>query len=100
MDELGLQFLKPRLGPLTLCQIANEAGEEALIARPHLSDRKLHRKSRAVPALADDHPADSDDSPLSGLQIPLEITIVTFPVGRGHQELDVFSEYFRRAEPE
>src|ERR1700730_5574881 len=100
VDKLGLQLLQPRFGLLPLGQVADEAGEEALIARPHLSDGKLHRKSRAVPALADDQSADSDDSPFSGAQISLEIPIVILPVWRRHQELDVFSKHSRRGESE
>ena len=41
MHELGLQFLEPCLGHLTLCKIADEAGEEALLARFHLADIEL-----------------------------------------------------------
>ena len=96
MHELGLQFLQPRLGLLALGQVADEAGEEALIARAHLADRKLHRKGRAVPALADDDPADADDSPLSGAEISLEVAVVILAVGRRHQHLDVFSHDLRR----
>ena len=66
VHQLGLQFLQPRLGLLPLGQIADEAGEEALVARAHLADRKLHRKGRAVLALADHDAADADDAPLAG----------------------------------
>ena len=95
MDELGLQLLQPRLGLLPLGQVADEAGEEALVARSHLADRKLHREGRAVLALADHHAADADDAPLAGAQIALEIAIVRLAVGRGHQHLDVLSRALR-----
>jgi hypothetical protein len=37
----------------------------------HLADRQLHRKGRAVLALAHHHPADADDAPLAGVEIAL-----------------------------
>ena len=77
MHELGLQLLQPRFGLLPLGQIANEAGEEALVAGLHLADGKLHREGRAVLALADDDAADADDAALAGAQIALEIAVVS-----------------------
>src|SRR5215510_9087222 len=62
VDELRLQLLQAGLGLLPLRQVANEAGEETLVARPHLADRKLDRKRRPVLALAHHHPADADDA--------------------------------------
>ena len=82
MDELGLQFLQPRLGLLPLGQVADETGEETLIAHVHFADGKLHGKRRAVLALADDDAADADDPPLAGAQIALEIAVVILPVRR------------------
>ena len=76
MDQLGLQFLQPRLGLLSFGQVADEAGEEALIAHVHFADGKLHRKRRAVLALADDDAADADDAPLAGAQIAVEIAVM------------------------
>ena len=66
VDELGLQLLQARLGLLALGQVADEAGEEAPVARAHLADGQLHGKGRAVLALADDDAADADDPPLAG----------------------------------
>ena len=66
VDQLRLQFLQPRLGLLAFGQVADEAGEEALVARAHLADGELHRKGRAVLALADDDAADADDAALAG----------------------------------
>ena len=66
MHQLRLQLLQARFGLLPLGQVADEAGEEAPVARAHLADRKLHRKGRAVLALADDDAADADDAPLAG----------------------------------
>ena len=65
MDQLGLQLLQPGFGLLALAQIADESGEKAILARFHFADRQLHRKRRAVLALADDDAADPDDPPLS-----------------------------------
>ena len=64
-------------------------GEEALVARAHLADRELHRKGRAVLALADHHAADADDPPLAGAQIAIEIAVMALAIGRRHQHLDV-----------
>ena len=66
MHQLGLQFLQARFGLLPLGQVADEAGEETLVAGFHLADRELHRKGRAVLALADHDAADADDAPLAG----------------------------------
>ena len=68
MDQFGLQLLQARLGLLALGQVADEAGEKALLAGSHLADRQLHRKGRAVLALADHDAADADDAPLAGAQ--------------------------------
>ena len=96
MDQLGLQLLQPRLGLLPLGQVADEAGEEALVARAHLADRKLHREGRAVLALADHDAADADDAPLAGRQVAREIAVVALAVGRRHQHLDVLADHLRR----
>src|SRR5258708_14612998 len=97
MNHLGLQLLQPRLRLLTLRYVADKASEKVTVARPHFPHRQLHREGRAVLALADHHAADSDDSPLSGAQVLLDVAIVIFSVGRRHQRLDVFSNHFRRA---
>ena len=100
MHELGLQFLEPCLGLLPLRKVADESGEEALIARAHFSHGQLHRKSRAVLALADHEPPDPDDSPLSGPEVALEVAIVVLPVGSRHQALDIRPDDFRRGKAE
>ena len=76
---------KPRFGHLPLGQVADEAGEETPVARFHFADRKLHRKGRAVLALADDHAADADDAALAGGQIALQVAVMVFAIGRRHQ---------------
>src|SRR5262245_44264250 len=95
MNELGLQLLEPRLGLLALREVADESGEEALIARAHLADGELHRKSRAVLALADDDAPDADDAPLTGPQIALQVAVVVLPIGRRHQPFDIRANDFR-----
>ena len=100
MHEFGLQFLEPCLGLLPLRKVADESGEEALIARAHFAHGKLHRKSRAVLALADHEPTDPDDPPLSGPEIALEIAIVVLPVGSRHQALDIRPDDFPRGKTE
>ena len=97
VQEFGLQFLQPCLGLLPFGQIANEAGEEALVARSHFADRELHRKGRAVLALADDHAADANDPPLSGPQVAFKIAVMIFAIRRRHQHLDVLADDFRGA---
>ena len=52
------------------------------VAGFHLADRELHRKGRAVLALADHHAADADDAPLAGGQIALQIAVVRLAIGR------------------
>ena len=71
VHQLGLQFLQARFGLLPLGQVADEAGEEAPVARFHLADRELHRKGRTVLALADHHAADADDAALAGVEVAL-----------------------------
>ena len=94
MNQLGLQLLQPCFGLLALRDVADEAGEKALITRAHLPDRELHGEGRAVLTLADHEPADADDATLSGLQIAFDVAVMILPVGRRHQHLDVFSDRF------
>ena len=94
MNEFGLQFLQPGLGLLTFGEIADEAGEEALLGDFGFADRKLEWKRRAVLALADDDPADADDPPLAGELVALQVAVMILPVWRRHQNLDVLSQSF------
>ena len=95
MDQLGLQFLESRLGLLPFGQVADEAGEEALIAHVHFADGKLHGKGRAVLALADNDTADADDAPLVGAQIAVEVAVMVALVRLRHQHLDVLADDLR-----
>ena len=81
MHELGLQFLQPRFRPLPFGQVTDEAGEETPVGGVHFADRKLHRKGRAVLALANHDTADADDAPFAGPLIAIEISVVILAVG-------------------
>ena len=96
VGELGLQLLQPGLGLLPLGQIADEAGEVALPARPHLAHGQLHGEGGAVLALADDEAADADDAPLAGAQVALHVTVMLAAVGLRHQDVDVAARHLRR----
>ena len=96
MDQFGLQLLQPPLGLLTLAEVADKAGEEALLARDHLADGQFHRKGRAVLPLADHHPADADNAPLSGGQIAIEVAVVVIAIGCGHEPADVLADHLLR----
>src|SRR5215467_12794648 len=96
MDELGLQLLESRLSLLAFGEISDEAGEKLSIARLHLTDGKLHRKSRAVLALSYDDTSDTDDLALAGLAVPIQVGIVVLTVWRRHENPDVLPDRFRR----
>src|SRR6516162_989455 len=96
MDELGLQFLEPRLSLLAFGEISGETGEKLSIARLHLTDGKLHRKGRAVLALSDDDTSDTDDLPLASPEVPIQVAIVVLTVWRRYENLDVLADRFRR----
>ena len=89
VDELGLQFLEARLGPLPLGQVVDEAGEEDLLARAHLADGELHRKGRAVRPLARHDPVGSDDAALPGAPVVREVAVVLAAHRLGHQHAHV-----------
>src|SRR5262249_24072425 len=97
VDELGLQLLQPRLRRLTLGYVADKAGEKGPVSRSHFSDCQLHRERRAVLALADREPSDSNDSPFSGPPVSLDVAIVILAVWRGHQQVDILSYQLCRA---
>ena len=58
----------------------------------HFADRQLHRKGRAVLALADHDAADADNTALAGILVALHIAVVVVAIGCRHQDLDVLSE--------
>ena len=83
--ELGLQLLELALGRLPLGQVADEAGEEAAVAGPHLADLELHGKGRAVLALAGDDAVDADDALLAGGEVAGDVAVMLLAKGRGHE---------------
>ena len=68
MYQLGLQLLQPGFALLTLGQVTDEAGKKPILPRFHFTDRKLHRKRRAVPSFPNDDATDPDYPPLSVLR--------------------------------
>ena len=81
-----------RFRHLPLGQVADKAGEKALIAGFHFADGEFHREGRSVAALADDDAADADDAPLAGGQIAADVAVMLAAIGLGHQDLDVASD--------
>ncbi|MGY2933383.1 hypothetical protein ACVWZ6_002985 [Bradyrhizobium sp. GM6.1] len=92
MDELGLQFLEPRLGLLMLGEVADESGEIRLGARLHLADRQMHRKGGSVAALACHDTPDADDMRISGGAVARDVAVVAGAVGLRHQDADVLAD--------
>ena len=94
MQQLELQFMQPVLGHLPFGKIADETGEMPLAADHRLAHRQFDRKGAAILALADDDAADADDAPLPGLEIVLEVTVMTLVIGRRHEDADVPADGF------
>ena len=92
VDQFRLQLLQPRLGFLPFGKVADEAGEEAPLARLHLPHRQLHRKGGTVAPFADHHPADADDPPFAGGDVTGKIGVVAVAVGYGHQDADIAAD--------
>ncbi len=80
MDQLGLQFLQPRLGLLVFGKVAHEAGKVGRATGLHFADRQMHRKRRSVPALAGHDPSNADDMPLAGGPVTRKIAVMTRPI--------------------
>src|SRR5215472_16155530 len=95
VHEFGLQLLQARLGLLPLGEIADESGEEARVVGVHLADRKLHRKGRAILALAHHNSSHADDPFLPRPQVSYEVAVMVFAVRRGHHHIDVLAQHFR-----
>ena len=92
VDELGLQFLKPRFGLLPFGKVADEPSEEALIVHAHFTDGEFHGKCRTVPPLTDNNAADANDTSLACAYIAVKVAIVLNSMWHWHQQLDVFSQ--------
>jgi hypothetical protein len=100
VDQFALQVLQPAFGLLPFAEVADEAGEVALVPRPHLADRELHGKGRAVLALADHDAADPDDPSLPGGHVAVEVGVVLGSVRVRHQRADVAADHLRRGPAE
>src|SRR5690606_9069848 len=96
LDQLRLQLVQALFDFLTLGNIAYEAREHASTTQAHLADRKLHRKGRAVLALADDDTTDADDPFLARFKIAADIAVMSLPVGRRHEHPNVLADDFVR----
>ena len=76
--QFRLQLFELPLGRLALGQVTDEAGKEATIAGPHLSDLELHGKGRVVLALACDDAVDADNPLLAGREVTGDIAVMLF----------------------
>ena len=97
LDDIGQEvaiFGKRRAQGVFLAQVADNADEELLVGRFHFTDPEVHREQFAILALALDFVPDADDPTLAGRQVVADVGIVRFPVGRGHQHLDVLAQHF------
>src|SRR3546814_10534835 len=75
VDKLGLKLLKPLLRPVTVRQVADEAGEDAFAVAGRLAHRQFHRECGPVLAHREDHPADADDPAFTRREVALEIAV-------------------------
>ena len=90
--ELGLELLELALGRLPFGQVADEAGEVAALAGPHLGDFELHGEGRAILALSGDDAVDADDALLAGGEIAGDVAVMLLAEGRGHEHLHILSD--------
>jgi hypothetical protein len=73
-------------------QVVNDANIDSLARRDAFAERKIHGKCRGFLALANDLPADADDSPLPHAAMVLEISVMSFAIGRGHEHFDILAQ--------
>ena len=84
---------QPVLVSLALAHVAQEADEELGATLLSLANREIQRKGASVLSAPDHRPANADDPPLACLAIMSQIAIVSFMIGRRHQDLDVLAEH-------
>ena len=84
-----------RLAPLG--QVAHDADEGVVAALRRLTDRKLHRKGRAVLAPSHHLAAGADDLRHAGREIGGNVAVVLAVVRLRHQDADVLPDDFVRA---
>src|SRR5690606_2702164 len=92
-SQFGLDFLQPRRPLLALSQVTDEPGEVDAASRLHLANGKLHRKGGAILPGSDDDSVDSDDTPLAGAQVALDMAIVFAPVWLRHKHAHVAADH-------
>lgn len=95
VQQLRLQLLHAALLGSAFGQVADEAGKVPLGAGFGLADCELHRKGRAILALADHDPPDPDDAALARAAVAIEIAIVLLPVRCRRQDGDIVSDRLR-----
>ena len=69
-----------------------DADKEAASIQAHLADGQIHGKNHAVLAPTRYLSPDSDDLFDAGPEVGGKVAVVSLPVGRGHQHLDVLPE--------
>ena len=77
-----------------LRQVVQHARELALPSDPHLADRKMNRKQRAVTSSSGHLAADADDPGVAGCEVSLQVPVVLLVMRRRHQHADVAAEHF------
>ena len=90
--KLRLIFAR-RLFRHELGKIVDDADEDALAGMPADANRQVHGKDRTVLALSLDLAADADDARFAGAFVVVDVAVMPFAVGRGHQHFDVASEH-------
>ena len=86
--------MHPLLHLLAVREVSYKSRKKPLVANSRLADGKLQGKSGTILSLARDHPADADDAPFTGAQIPLKVTVMFLgEIGR-HEHLDVLPKNF------
>jgi len=85
------------LGCAPVRDVANQAGEHALVVDLELGNRKVDGKYIAIFSSRFNFAANAHDVCLAGHQVTLQKTIVLLAVWRGHQHADITAEHFLRA---
>ena len=91
MHELLLEDAGTALNVFPLGDVVEKPGEEPPLIELDFADRQTRRERGAVLAPADHDATDADDAPLAGLAVARQVGVVGFPMGRGHQHLDVLA---------
>ena len=81
---------------LAFGDVADDADEDLLPARPRFADGQFHRKGRAVLAPSLHLTPDADDALVSSGSVALQVFIMLLPVRGRHKHLDVPANNFVR----